>query len=534
MIEYLRIRNVTLIKDVVMEFAPGLNALTGETGAGKSFILKSLEFLTGEQASADFVRAGEEKAVVEAVFQHAGKEKLLRREISAQTGRSRIFVDEDLSTLAAVKALKSELYLYTSQHKQQKLLSPNYQAELLDAFLPDLGLLRKKDELATRLRKVTEARRKLAEASAVAAERRDVLVYQAELIAAVAPKPGEEEELSAKKTELKARAESAQSIEGALAVLHNEGTLLENFRRLLKEIERLGEIMPDFGDDAARLQEMWNELGDLDHRLRRLGPETDEHALEAVESRLFELSKLKRKLGRSLDEIISLEKDIQEQVSLMDGSALEDKRLADEERSIVEGLSQVLSELGRARRAAAQEMCTELTASLKELGFSEGLQLSYAFRPKTPFPEHPDLVEDKAGLLWAPNPGQAPQALDKIASGGELSRFMLALTGLLSSEGLPTLLFDEVDTGIGGHTLNKVADRIHELAAMRQVILITHWPQLAVGAAEHFHVEKHSALHETTVTCTKLQSEAVFQELKRMGGGGSQGEALAKELMKQR
>lgn len=348
----------------------------------------------------------------------------------------------------------------------------------------------------------------------------------------MAPKPGEEEELTTKKRDLKARAESAQSIEAALSVLHAEGNLLESFRRLLKEAERLQEFLPDFADEASRLNEMWSELSDLDHRLRRMSPEADEQALETVEARLFELSKLKRKLGRSLDEIISLEKDIQEQVSLLDGSALEDKRLAEEERGIVEALADVLAQVNAARKKAADAMCSRLAESLKDLGFSEGLQVFYEFSPKAFHADFPELIEDKARLLWAPNPGQAPQPLDKIASGGELSRFMLALTGLLSSEGLPTLLFDEVDAGVGGHTLNKVAERIRSLAKVRQVILITHWPQLAVGAAKHFHVEKHTALHETTVNCTELTGEAVFKELKRMGGGGAEGEALARELLK--
>ncbi|MEW5775035.1 MAG: AAA family ATPase [Thermodesulfobacteriota bacterium] len=531
MLEYLRIRNLALIEDVALEFAPGLNAITGETGAGKSFILRALDFLTGERLERDMVRAGADAASVEALFALADGDVVLRRELSAETGRSRIFLNDRLSSQDAVRDLKPRLVLHTSQHGQQRLLSPAYQSRIVDAFLPDQGLAAEKDRLLAELRAVAEERAALAARVAELAARRELFEYQAAEIAKVAPLPGEEQELSARREALQADARSAEAVERALALLHGrEEGLLSLMDRLAAESRALAAANPDFAEDAAALEEARHRLRDLDARLRRRGaPGQSARDLERVEERLFALSKLKRKLGRSLEEIVGLGREIAETLSFLDSHALDERRLAEREKAAAKALAGAAAALSAARRAAAGELAGVLTTDLQGLGFGSGARVEFAFEAAELYP---GIAEERARLLWLPNPGLPPQPLDRIASGGELSRFMLALAGLLSRQELPALLFDEVDAGVGGLTLNRLGERLAELAGRQQVILITHWPQLAALAGRHFSVCKDVSGDLATVQCRRLDGPGVEAELARMAGGGSRGEILARQLVR--
>ncbi len=544
MLEFLRIRDLALIDDLELEFGPGLNALTGETGAGKSFIMRALNFLVGEKLSPDMVRPGSDKASVEALFAVQGREMVLRREVSAETGRSRVFLDDRLSSQEAVRELAPSLVLHTSQHSQQKLLSPAYQARVLDAFMirsgpgPE-GQLARRDTLLADLRALAEERRDLEERVAGLESRRELLAYQQGLIDQVNPEPGEERELMERKRAHADRARTANSVEAALSLLHGEGEgLLSVMDRLAAEVARLADLLPGsensraeevgYRAEAVALVDMKERLRDLDSRLRREGGMDEGYDLEAVESRLFELSKLQRKLGRSLEDVLDLRQEIAQGLSLLDSCALDRSRLDQREAQLVKDLQSLLKSLNAARHVAADTLCQALERDLRGLGFSDQARVQFDFEPRE---VHPGCLEDRARLLWVPNPGQPPQPLDRIASGGELSRFTLALAGLMSRDELPTLVFDEVDAGIGGLTLNRVADRLADLASRQQVLLITHWPLLAARAGWHFHVSKESDGDRTAIRCASLSGEAVVLELARMAGGGSQGEALARDLL---
>jgi len=531
MLEYLRIRNLALIEDVALEFGPGLNVITGETGAGKSFILRALDFLTGERLDRDMVRAGADAAGVEALFALADGDVVLRRELSAETGRSRIFLNDRLSSQDAVRELKPRLVLHTSQHGQQRLLSPAYQARIVDAFLPDLGVVAEKDRLLAELRTLAEERAALADRVAELTARRELYEYQAAEIAKVAPRAGEEEELAARREALQAQARSAEAVERALALLHgHEEGLLAQFDRLAAEARALAAANPDFTGDSTALEEMRHTLRDLDARLRRRGaPGSAARDLEQVEARLFAFSKLKRKLGRSLEEIVGLGQEITDTLSFLDSHALDEKRLAEREKAAAQALAKAAGALSMVRRAAAGELARVLTADLQGLGFGTTARVEFAFEPTELYP---GISEDRARLLWLPNPGLPPQPLDRIASGGELSRFMLALAGLMSRQELPALLFDEVDAGVGGLTLNRLGERLAELAGRQQVILITHWPQLAVLAGRHFAVSKDVAGDVATVQCRRLDGPDIEAELARMAGGGDRGSVLARQLVR--
>ncbi len=539
MLELLRIRDLALIEDLEMEFAPGMNVITGETGAGKSFILKALEFLTGEKAGPDLVRPGKEKAVVEALFERGGGEVILRRELLAESGRSRLYLNDTLSSLESIQELRAELLLHTAQHAGRKLCRPAYQLEVLDVFMRRPELPREKDRLVRLLSDCAERRRSLDDKVRALEERREVLEYQQAEIKAVDPKPGEEEALEQVREAFRNRAGISEGVESALQALAGDDEspgLWDAFSALEKTVPALARLDEEFAADAEALADVRDLLSDLEKRLRRAAARADEETdIDSVEERLFVLAQLKRKLKRSLKEILDLQTEINENLGFLDACGLDRKHLAAEEEELAKDLRLHLEGLNAVRRAAAETLAGALGNELRGLGFSPEATVLFEFSPHALVSGRDDCLEYRPRMLWRPNPGQPAQPLDRIASGGELSRFLLALAGLLgrSAEAEPTLIFDEVDAGVGGLTLNRVAERLEALAKDRQMILITHWPQLAAKASRHFLVDKRVENGNTYTRCSRLPASAVAEELARMAGGGRQGEALARELVQE-
>lgn len=533
MIEFLRIKNLALIADVELEFSPGLNVLTGETGAGKTFVLKALEFLTGERLAQDMVRPGADKALVEALFVLDGRELILRRELSAGSGRARLSIDGQLAPQEAVRELKPRLLLHASQNGQQKLLSPAFQARLLDHFLPDPALLEARRELT---RELSEALRAIGELHARVGrleDRREVLELKRTEIDKAAPREGEEEELLERQQALRHARKAREARGAALDMLLGEEGVGAALGRLERELGHLAQAEEGFQADLETVREARQALADLAGRLRsgNAGPGDDP---EAVEARLWELAQLKRKLKLSMPEILALHREIEANLSFLDNAGLDLKRLERAAGELRGRLGDVLARLDEARADASSALCARIEEELRGLGFSEHVRVFFEFSPVELFPAagaHAALTEMGARLLFAPNPGQPPRPLDRIASGGELSRFLLALTSLRSENDQATLIFDEVDAGIGGLTLNRVGERLQTLAADRQMLLITHWPQLAALAQRHFLVAKHVEGGQTETTVAQLTGPALPEELARMAGGGEQGRALAEKLL---
>ncbi|OIO05018.1 MAG: DNA recombination protein RecN [Desulfovibrionaceae bacterium CG1_02_65_16] len=548
MLELLRIRDLALIEDAELEFAPGMNALTGETGAGKSFIVRAIDFLTGEPMSADLVRPGKEKAVVEAVFvaenaEGAQEDVIVRRELSAGTGRSRVYVNDRLGSLETLREMRAGLVLHTSQHGQQKLLQPAFQARILDSFLPEPGLVAERDAALAAVKAVQNARAELAARVEGLSRQREFLEFQRAEISKVDPQPGEEDDLLARKAGLKDRERLDEAKGRALEAMLGEMSLAERAAELARALAQLTAFDDSFEADKDVAEDFRHHLTNLESRVRRLSLDDEGgEDIDAIEARLFELAKLKRKLNKGLDEIVDLGKQVEENLSFLDSCALDARRLAREEAEAAKELGAVLARLNAARRAAANTLCQRLGAELAGLGFSEHARVEFVFEPVVVY-ANPDDAMDESGeareasesgeageagapltelrgrLFWVPNPGQPPRPLDKIASGGELSRFLLALTGLQAESARPTLIFDEVDAGIGGHTLIRVGERLRELAGRQQMILITHWPQLAMLAERHFQVRKEVVDGLTYTGCARLDEAAIAAELSRMAGG---------------
>ena len=537
MLELLRIRDLALIEDVELEFSPGLNTLTGETGAGKSFIMRAVDFLMGERMDKKLVRPGKEKASVEALFVLPEGETVIRRELSAETGRSRVYVNDVLSSQPTIRDMAAKLVIHTSQHGQQKLLSPTFQGEVLDSFVPNQNLLSERNEKFAVINDVLERKRHLMAKFDDIEKQRDFLEYQKKEIDQVDPQPGEENDLEERKKILKDREHAGECLQNALDILHGEIGLLDNMTLLTREMEIIARLFPGFNEDREAIEDLRIRMHDLDSRLRR-GPgdfnDDEVMSLDDIESRLYDLAKLKRKLRRGLDEIVNLKAEIDENLSFLDACALDMKHLKREEEVAAKSLKATLTTLNRARQKAAKELSIRIVDELTDLGFSEHVKVHFEFDSRELYPGCEDM---RGRLMWVPNPGQRPQPLDKIASGGELSRFLLALVTMRGNneedhDSLPSLIFDEVDAGIGGMTLNSVGAKLRTLADRQQMLLITHWPQLAGKADRHFLIMKEVVKGETYTRCDRLEPSQIKDELSRMAGGGEQGEALASKLCK--
>lgn len=516
MLEYLHIRDLALISDMELEFASGMNVLTGETGAGKSFILKALNFLMGERLGADMVRPGKERAQVEALFMRSGEELIVRRELIAETGRSRLFINDRLASQETIKELRTTLLVHTSQHGQQKLLQPNFQAKLIDDWMNQPDLLATRNTLLKELKEAAERKEALRTRFRELADRRELLEMHLTEIEKVSPAEGEEEQLEAMRAEWRGTEQLRRHYERAQMILRGEETgLLEQIGHLERALELLAgddEDMAAYLESAVSFRQT---IAELERKLRRPPLPQADIDPEQIEARLFELAQLKRKLHRTLPEILALREEIQDNLSFLDACTLDIRQVEKREKQLQEQLAGVLALLNPERRKAGESFTRKLESELQGLGFSQYVRVSADWSEVALFP---GCVENRVRLLWSPNPGQQQQPLDKIASGGELSRFMLAVVSVQEHDEEATLIFDEVDAGVGGLTLNKVAERLETLAQRRQMLLITHWPQLASRAFRHFRVTKQVKDGKTFTQCIRLDERERKTELARMAG----------------
>lgn len=529
MLEYLRIRNLALIEDAEMEFSDGINVLTGETGAGKSFILKAIGFLLGDRMNANMVRSGAQRSQVEAVFKMDDSEIILRRELIAESGRSRLYVNDKLHAQDGLKNLRPKLISMTSQHAQQELLLPSFQARLFDAIFPDKELLAKRDDILSMLHNNNTLLKNIKDKCKNISDQRDILEFQLESIEKVNPQPGEEESLDDARQKLRSEKDKRFFFQKALNLLYGENFpgLLEqlgDFEQLLIKIDNNKD---EFTKERETLATLRGQLNNLASTWRNCPDSGDDINIDDIEERLFTLAQLKRKLKRSLPQIIKLRKEIIASLSFLDSCRIDIANLKKKENELTEKLVDIQNKILPIRETITREFISKLETSLIELGFSDHVHVIAEPVEQNIWGE---VNDKKIRLLWAPNPGQAPQPLDKIASGGELSRFLLALTSLQDNADGITYIFDEVDSGVGGMTLNKLADKLDSLAHNRQILLITHWPQLAVRAKRHFMISKTVKNNNTYTLCSMLEGKERKKELSRMAGGGKQGAALANLL----
>lgn len=534
MLEYLHIKDFLLIEEATLEFDKKLNVLTGESGAGKSCIIKAILFLLGEKISNTFKEQAFGKPSVEGIFYTKDSEFILRREFLPESGRSRFFLNGTLTSQEVVHTLKNRLLLYTSQHAQQKLLQPAFHTHILDTVANIEPLCKQRDTLLQALRLCRKQQEELYHKYIALDEKRELLLYQQHLIEEVQPKENEEIQLEAKKEAWKKDEKARTAIQSILTMLDTSGEY--NLVATLQELRKYSTNLVQYNNAVEHYSVLIDQfihcIRNIEATITDIERTLPSYDIEKIESRLFTLAQLKRTLRKSSTFDLALfAQEIEETLAFLDVCSLDLQKLHNEEMALLQELCTIVTEINQKRQQHAIRVSEVLTSSLKPLGFSDALHITFEFtdhvlwntadttsprESHAPAEQHIQCIEQRARILWAPHAGQTPLPLDAIASGGELARITLAIYCLLAEQTEQTIIFDEVDTGIGGATLKSVTERMQELAQKQQVLLITHWPQMARCADKHFFVEKVSQHNTTKTRVVALNDDARVQELKRM------------------
>jgi DNA repair protein RecN (Recombination protein N) len=553
----LRIENLLLIERAELRLGEGLNAITGETGAGKTVLAHSLDLLTGGKAKSNIVRPGAEEAWVEGVFDlppdlleepelaelaervPAGAEEIvLGRRVSAG-GRTSAFVAGRAATAADLKLLGAHLIAFFGQHEHRRLTIGSTQLDVLDGFAGEEQLERR-GRYAKAHRECLRLAAELAELREREGSReRDLDLYRYELaeIEEVEPDPGERAEIAGERERLRhaeGLREAAVGAHAALAGADEDGGGAAAALALAQAaLAAGGGVDQELDALAERVAALAVELGDVGSELRDYaeGVEGDPARLEAIEERLEAIDRLERKHGGSVESVLAHAARCREEIARLESA---EERGAEAEAALAaarECRQRLGEELSAAREAAAAPFEARVAAELESLAMA-GAELEVVLEP------HPDGFgpsgRETVELRLAPNPGIEPAPLRDAASGGEISRVMLALSGLGRADSAGTLVFDEIDAGVGGNTARVVGEQLRALGGERQVLCITHLPQVASLADTHFRLEKNVGGDAASARVERLDGEGVVEEISRMLGGSGGDEAAtqhARELL---
>jgi len=553
MLKFLRISNLAVIRDLDVEFEEGLNLLTGETGSGKSIIVDAVALLFGQRSSVEMLRSGEEKAVIEGIvrseegghveevfraagIEEVGEEIIIRREIHA-SGRSRAFVNERLVSLSFLREIGRHLVDIHGQGESQTLLAPPTQLRLLDTYADVGGLSDEVRRLAERYWMLRSEIDRLRTSEAERLRQLDVYDFQVGEIEKVKPRLGEDEELARERRLLVNAEKVYQLTTQAYDTLYGaDDSLLRQLGRVRKLLQQVTEVDDRFRQVEEELERGQAVIEDaaLNVREYRDSIEFSPERLEQVESRLADLERLKRKYGPSLGDVIRSLEEMKLERERLASSDIRKEKLEQEISQIERDFISAATGLKEARRRAARELERAMRSELAQLGM-EQVRFEVAFHAveTIPSPEGLEAVE----FLVTTNVGEALKPLAKVASGGELSRLMLALKVIGGRAfGPRTLIFDEIDAGIGGRVAELVGSRLKQLGATHQVFCVTHLPQIAKFADAHYRVSKKVVTGgRTEVVVDRLTEDQRVMELARMLAGERITEATrrhARELLK--
>jgi DNA repair protein RecN (Recombination protein N) len=562
MLVELAIENYAVIESIRVRFHRGLNLLSGETGSGKSIVVDALALLLGGRASAEMVRGGAERARISGIFEIAATrpltailenagiqtedhELLIEREILTN-GKSRVFVGNRPATAALLRDLAPHLADIHGQHDQQQLFSPAVQLEMLDAFA---GLQDLVDEAASLYERWRAATAELEELDSTAQEKlrlADLWTFQRSEIEAVAPDPAEDAQLENERRVLRNVVRIEETAGAAYAALYDAPeSATAQLRAVVRRLEELSRIDESVGEVLAMLQPASIALDEAAHTLRHYLSklEADPARLDHVEARLAALEKLKRKYGASVEEVLAFLDDVRRQLAAVEHSSGRRELLRKEVDSLSAGFGAAAAKLTAVRTAAAKQLSGRVERELDSLAMEKS-RVEIRLTPAPWSESGADAVE----FLISPNLGEELKPLDKIASGGEISRIALALKtctapaqprssergsatsakpakprslelGPAKNAAPRTLVFDEVDAGVGGSAAEAVGRRLKRLAASSQVLCVTHLPQIAGFADHHYYVEKRSAKGRTFVSIEELSPAERTREIGRMLSG---------------
>ncbi len=553
MLRELSVQNLALIEDVRVELQPGFCAWTGETGAGKSLLLGALGLLLGERGSADLLRAGAEELRIVGRFEL--ESAALRQEVEkrlgtaleedevilgrrlTRSGRSHAYVNDQPVAISTLKQIGDLLVDVHGQRESESLLQPAYQLELLDAY-GHLGAPRQKYlALAENLRQVRHRFNALSKERQQRQRELSLVRFERDELDKANLEPGEPAELTQERERL-ANAQNLQAFaEGGYAALYeDEGAVAERLGKLQRDAEGWAALDPALAAVVARLEAASSEVQDLAHALRRLAEhwEADPERLTEVEQRLLFLRRLESKYRKTIDELIVYRVGLDEQESKLQQEEDDLGGLEAELAKLYKQLREAAGELSKGRQKVAKKLAAEVQKQLADLGMREA-RLDAVLTP-VPIGDDPATSEvpswgaDELELTLAANPGEPARPLRKVASGGELSRTMLALkTVLAGHDRMGTLVFDEIDANVGGRLGDMLGQKLAALGQGRQVICVTHLPQVASYARHHWTIQKSKRGNRTVTRIALLEEPARLEELASMLRGESRGETTRQE-----
>lgn len=542
MLHSLYLENIALIEKLGIELFPGFNVLTGETGAGKSIIIDAVNFVLGERTSRDLIRNGAARAKVEAVFnlnegdaafaaldalgiEYDGNELILSRELSA-AGRNACRVNGTLVPVASLKSVSDTLVDIHGQHEHQALLDAENHISYLDAYChaESLPIIEKIDAIVSRRNELMLKRNSGFSSEREREREMDMLRYQIEEIASANLEAGEEERLNAEKTVLL----NAERIRTALETAHmalsgaEEGSALSAIDTARRSMRDIAALNKDYEALGNKIEELYYAAEDISFVLRDTSEnvESDMQRLEEIEQRLKLISDLKRKYGRTVEDVIDFGKDAGTKLNeLENAEALAAELDAKLDRLKAE-YNVAADELSKVRRAAGDRLKRDVLNELKDLGmakamFDVALSDASGGEPRKG-------GRETAEFMLSANPGEPLKPLEKVASGGELSRIMLCFKSIFAdNDRVPTLIFDEIDTGISGRTAAVVGEKMLGIAKKHQVICVTHLAQIAALAEAHLMVRKYDDGKNTFVETRQLNEEEKVQRIAQMMDGES-------------
>lgn len=539
MLQTLSIKQFAIIDELEIHFSDGLTVLSGETGSGKSIIIDAIGQLIGMRASSDFVRHGEKKAIIEGIFDIDNSKEaisvlneldididedflLVKREIFS-SGKSICRINNQIVTLQDLRKVMQELLDIHGQHETQTLLKQKYHLKLLDDYAEN-QYSRVKEQYETTFNEYKEKKKELEElqsADQALLQRFDLMKFQFEELQEASLKEGEITQLESDIKRIQNSEKLSLALNNAHVTLTDEHAITDRLYELSNHLQTIDDIIPGrFKKLKADIDQFYYTLEDAKHELydEMSNTEFDEQLLNELESRMNLLNNLKRKYGKTIDELITYQSKLESEIAKIENYEESTSQLKEEIDLLYEKVIKYGQSLSKERRIVARTLRDHIVAEIQNLQMKDA-NLEISFQPlETPTIEGIEFVE----FLISPNKGEPLKSLNKIASGGELSRIMLALKSIfVESRGQTAILFDEVDSGVSGQAAQKMAEKMRDIAKYIQVICISHLPQVASMSDHHLLISKMTKNDRTTTQVKELKKEDKIDEIARMISGAS-------------
>lgn len=539
MLQTLSIKQFAIIDELEIQFSDGLTVLSGETGSGKSIIIDAIGQLIGMRASSDYVRHGEKKAIIEGIFDIDNSKDaihvlqdlnididedflLVKREIFS-SGKSICRINNQTITLQDLRKVMQELLDIHGQHETQSLLKQKYHLQLLDDYAGDQysDLLSQYHDVFNRYKSKRKELEELESADQALLQRLDLMKFQLEELTEASLKEGEVDQLETDIKRIQNSEKLSLALNNAHMTLTDENAITDRVYELSNFLNEINDIVPDkYVKLKEEVDQFYYTLEDAKHELydEMTNTEFDEQVLNELESRMNLLNNLKRKYGKDVSELIAYQGKLENEINKIENYEQSTSQLREEINDLYKQVIKVGKSLSARRRKVARELRDHIVSEIQNLQMKDA-NLEISFKPlDEPNIEGIEFVE----FLISPNKGEPLKSLNKIASGGELSRIMLALKSIfVKSRGQTAILFDEVDSGVSGQAAQKMAEKMRDIAEYIQVICISHLPQVATMSDHHLLISKHTTEDRTTTQVKELENDDRIDEVARMISGAS-------------